>query len=188
MFLKICFLSKQQRIHVPLLCKQRLSHITFKTNKPTNLIQYLLSEVKLGAVVIEGKTKVVYDLPDAPGQVLLQSKDRITAGDGARSHDLEGKAAISTATASAIFELLNNAGTDFLVMNSDILFDCHLFCLIPFSFFNKIQAKYSFVSSFHLYLCNIWYQMMFRKKVNESKGVHESSHFESFPELIVFNK
>lgn len=72
----------------------------------------MLPELKLGAVVVEGKTKVVYEIPDAPGQVLLQSKDRITAGDGARSHELEGKAAISTATNCAIFELLNNAGAE----------------------------------------------------------------------------
>lgn len=67
-------------------------------------------DIKLGRVLIEGKTKIVFELTEAPGQVLLQSKDRITAGDGAKAHDLEGKAAISTATTSAIFELLNNAG------------------------------------------------------------------------------
>ena len=65
---------------------------------------------KLGAKVIEGKTKIVYDLVDHPGKVLIESKDRITAGNNARAHDLEGKAKISTSTANAVFELLNNAG------------------------------------------------------------------------------
>ena len=60
--------------------------------------------------MIEGKTKIVYDLPDHHGQVFIQSKDRITAGDGAKSHAMEGKAAISTSTTSSIFHLLNTAG------------------------------------------------------------------------------
>ena len=52
----------------------------------------------------------MYVIPDTKGQVLLQSKDRITAGDGDRAHEMKGKAAISTATTAAIFELLNTAG------------------------------------------------------------------------------
>jgi len=65
---------------------------------------------KVGDKVIEGKTKIVYLLSDDPSKVLLHSKDRITAGDGERAHDLKGKAEISTTTAKAIFELLNKAG------------------------------------------------------------------------------
>lgn len=65
--------------------------------------------MKLGEVVIEGKTKVVHKIVGSE-HVLLQSKDRITAGDGDRAHDMKGKAAISTATTTAIFQLLNNAG------------------------------------------------------------------------------
>ena len=72
----------------------------------------LILELKLGSVVIEGKTKIVYDLPDHDGQVFIQSKDRITAGDGAKSHAMEGKAAISTSTTSSIFNLLNTAGNN----------------------------------------------------------------------------
>jgi phosphoribosylaminoimidazole carboxylase/phosphoribosylaminoimidazole-succinocarboxamide synthase len=69
-----------------------------------------ISGVKVGDKVIEGKTKVVYEIPGTPHHVLLQSKDRITAGDGERAHEMIGKAEISTATTCAIFELLNTAG------------------------------------------------------------------------------
>ena len=52
----------------------------------------------------------MYDLPDHPGLALLQSKDRITAGDGVKAHDLAGKAAISNRTNAKVFEILNAAG------------------------------------------------------------------------------
>ncbi len=65
--------------------------------------------------VIEGKTKVIWDAPDyvitdsdAP-HVFIESKDDITAGDGAKRDQLEGKAAAATATTCNVFELLNNA-------------------------------------------------------------------------------
>ena len=54
----------------------------------------------------EGKTKVIWQDPNVPGQVLIESKDDITAGDGA-SHDvLEGKAVAATTTTCNVFELL----------------------------------------------------------------------------------
>ncbi|GLH05479.1 uncharacterized protein GBIM_11072 [Gryllus bimaculatus] len=64
----------------------------------------------VGKLVIEGKTKCVWDLPKLPGHVLLQSKDRITAGDGVKAHNMEGKAAISNQTNGKVFELLNSVG------------------------------------------------------------------------------
>src|SRR4051794_32221639 len=57
---------------------------------------------------IEGKTKVVEDAGN--GEVLIRSKDDITAGDGAKHDVLEGKAAASTRTTCNIFGLLERNG------------------------------------------------------------------------------
>lgn len=67
-------------------------------------------ELKLGKKLNEGKTKEVYELPDHPGCVLMQSKDQITAGNAARKDHMEGKASISNKTTSCIFKLLQEAG------------------------------------------------------------------------------
>ncbi|XP_005105196.1 multifunctional protein ADE2 [Aplysia californica] len=102
---------------------------------------------KLGAKVIEGKTKIVYDLVDHPGKVLVESKDRITAGDGARANDMEGKAKISTATATSIFQLLNNAGikTHFIQPEGErsfVAYKCHM---IPIEWVTRRIATGSFL-------------------------------------------
>ncbi|KAK3741655.1 hypothetical protein RRG08_011038 [Elysia crispata] len=102
---------------------------------------------KLGAKVIEGKTKIVYDLVDHPGKVLIESKDRITAGNNARAHDMEGKAKISTSTANSVFELLNNAGikTHWLHQHGDrsyIAYKCHM---IPIEWVTRRIATGSFL-------------------------------------------
>lgn len=65
---------------------------------------------KLGKLINEGKTKEVYEVVGDRTLCVLVSKDRITAGDGAKSHDLEGKAEISTSTTAKVFQLLNEAG------------------------------------------------------------------------------
>lgn len=70
-------------------------------------------DLKLGKKVNEGKTKEVYELPDIPGCVLMQSKDQITAGNAARKDRMEGKAAISNTTTSCVFQLLQEAGKYF---------------------------------------------------------------------------
>ncbi|KAG7176866.1 Multifunctional protein ADE2-like [Homarus americanus] len=68
-----------------------------------------MTEPCAGAVLIEGKTKVV-KVCDDRGHVLVVNKDRITAGDGVRAHDLEGKAAISNSTNAKVFTFLQEAG------------------------------------------------------------------------------
>lgn len=52
----------------------------------------------------------MFDLPEKTGLCMIVSKDRITAGDGVKSHDLAGKAAISTQTNGKVFGILNKAG------------------------------------------------------------------------------
>ncbi|XP_059139797.1 multifunctional protein ADE2-like [Physella acuta] len=105
------------------------------------------ADLKLGAKVIEGKTKIIYDLESHPGKVLVESKDRITAGDGARAHDMAGKAKISTSTAAAVFKLLNDAGirTHFIQPHEErsfIALKCHM---IPIEWVTRRVATGSFL-------------------------------------------
>jgi len=56
----------------------------------------------------EGKTKVIWDAGD--GEVAIESKDDITAGDGASRDLLEGKAVTATKTTRNVFLLLEKQG------------------------------------------------------------------------------
>lgn len=80
-------------------------------------------DVTLGDVLIEGKTKIVYDLPSYKGCVAIKSKDRITCGDGARAHDMEGKAVISNSTNSSLMKILNDAG-NFVLLSLFLFLQC----------------------------------------------------------------
>lgn len=64
----------------------------------------------MGELIIEGKTKQVYDVPSLAGHCILLSKDRITAGDGVKAHDLAGKSVISNKTTCKVFEILSSVG------------------------------------------------------------------------------
>ena len=70
----------------------------------------MLSEINNGAVLIEGKTKIVKDIPVMPGRFLLGSKNDITAGDGLKHDVIEGKAVFSTMTTCNVFRLLGACG------------------------------------------------------------------------------
>lgn len=106
-----------------------------------------MAELKLGDKVIEGKTKIVYKLVDEPDNVILQSKDRITANNAERSHDLAGKAAISTDTTCRVFELLNNVGikTSYVRQHSDTGLIAQSCEMIPIEWVTRRVATGSFL-------------------------------------------
>jgi len=106
-----------------------------------------MADLTPGKLIIEGKTKQILDLPKLPGTVLVQSKDRITAGDGARQHDLAGKAAISNATTCKVFELLNAVGikTHFIKRASETAFVAKKCDMVPIEWVTRRVATGSFL-------------------------------------------
>lgn len=106
-----------------------------------------MADYKLGKLVNEGKTKKVYELLNDPTLCLLESKDRITAGDGVKSHALEGKAVISTSTTVRVFELLNQAGvkTAYVKHAGPKSFIAKKCDMIPIEWVTRRQATGSFL-------------------------------------------
>ncbi|XP_069487710.1 bifunctional phosphoribosylaminoimidazole carboxylase/phosphoribosylaminoimidazole succinocarboxamide synthetase isoform X6 [Ambystoma mexicanum] len=105
------------------------------------------AELKLGKKLNEGKTKQVYELPDLPGYVLMQSKDQITAGNMAKKDQIEGKAFISNKTTSCIFKLLQEAGikSAFVRKYSDTAFIAAHCEMIPIEWVCRRIATGSFL-------------------------------------------
>jgi len=102
---------------------------------------------KLGKLLIEGKTKQIYELADNPGCVYILSKDRITAGDGVKQHDLKGKATISTSTTTKIFELMNTVGvrTHFIKRVSEKAMVTRNCAMIPIEWVTRRVATGSYL-------------------------------------------
>ncbi|XP_058234510.1 multifunctional protein ADE2 [Hemibagrus wyckioides] len=104
-------------------------------------------DLKLGKKLSEGKTKQIFELLDMPGQVLVQSKDQITAGNAVRKDQMEGKAAISNKTTSCIFKLLQEAGvkTAFVKQQSETAFIASHCEMIPIEWVCRRIATGSFL-------------------------------------------
>ena len=66
--------------------------------------------MEYGERLVEGKTKIVYAHPHDASLAIMVQKDAISAGDGARRNEIEGKGALSGRTAANVFQLLNQAG------------------------------------------------------------------------------
>lgn len=61
-------------------------------------------------IITEGKTKIIRIALGSPDEVLIESKDDITAGDGERRSVINEKGIIATETTCNCFRLLNTAG------------------------------------------------------------------------------
>lgn len=106
-----------------------------------------VGEYNLGNLIIEGKTKQVYDVPSLPGRCILLSKDRITAGDGAKAHDLVGKSIISNKTTCKVFEILAKVGvrTAFVKVAAENAFVSKKCEMIPIEWVTRRLATGSFL-------------------------------------------
>jgi len=69
-----------------------------------------MTQQRLGPMLAEGKTKIIYAHPDDPTLAIMLHKDSISAGDGARRNTISGKGALSGRTSANVFTLLNRAG------------------------------------------------------------------------------
>ncbi len=63
-----------------------------------------------GKVLFQGKTKIGRQLLGQPNLVMLEAKDDITAGDGAKHDILEGKGKLATRTTCNVFNYLRSRG------------------------------------------------------------------------------
>jgi phosphoribosylaminoimidazole-succinocarboxamide synthase len=66
--------------------------------------------VNKGIEIARGKTKVLYENPGQPHQLVVAQTDGISAGDGARRHQIAGKGRLAAQTTARIFRLLNLCG------------------------------------------------------------------------------
>lgn len=105
----------------------------------------LIGDTKM---LTEGKTKIIEDAGN--GEVLVRSKDDITASDGAKHDVLDGKAAASTKTTVNIFELLERNGvhTHFVDRIDDVTFRARHVEMIPLELVARRYATGSYRDRF----------------------------------------
>jgi phosphoribosylaminoimidazole-succinocarboxamide synthase len=63
-----------------------------------------------GREIARGKTKILFEAEGNPDLLVVQQTDAITAGDGARRDEIDGKGRIAAKTTARVFRLLNLAG------------------------------------------------------------------------------
>jgi phosphoribosylaminoimidazole-succinocarboxamide synthase len=63
-----------------------------------------------GLEITRGKTKVLFEAPQNPDQLIVQQTDSISAGDGARRNEIPGKGRLAAQTTARVFRLLNLCG------------------------------------------------------------------------------
>jgi phosphoribosylaminoimidazole-succinocarboxamide synthase len=83
-------------------------------------------------VIVEGKTKIIQGT-ETPGEVLLITKDSLTAGDAAKKESVQGIAVHKTTQTCNVFKLLERHGvpTAFIRRHDDRSFVCHETEMLP---------------------------------------------------------
>ena len=99
-----------------------------------------------GGVIAEGKTKIVRSVPNTT-YVLIESKDDITAGDGAKRDVIKGKGIYCTEITANCFRLLNRAGvpTHFIGQVNERTFKAACVQMIPIELVARRIATGSYI-------------------------------------------
>jgi phosphoribosylaminoimidazole-succinocarboxamide synthase len=66
--------------------------------------------VNKGLEIARGKTKILYENPGQPHQLVVAQTDQISSGDGARRSVIAGKGRLAAQTTARVFRLLNLCG------------------------------------------------------------------------------
>ncbi|XP_008280202.1 bifunctional phosphoribosylaminoimidazole carboxylase/phosphoribosylaminoimidazole succinocarboxamide synthetase [Stegastes partitus] len=145
---------KEEQDHIPIIkiksvCSMASSITPPKSQDVSGPSSTMAStaELNVGQKLNEGKTKQIFELPDQPGLVLVQSKDQITAGNAVRKDQMEGKAAIANKTTSCVFKLLQESGikTAFVKQHSETAFIAAHCEMIPIEWVCRRVATGSFL-------------------------------------------
>lgn len=123
-----------------------------------------MNRIKEADLLAEGKTKWVWGVEGDPTQVVLASKDDITAGDGKKHDVLPGKGALANRTTSNVFRLLSKCG-------------------LPVAFIRQLTQ-----SSFLAHNCTMYpYEVVVRREAHGSylKRRPELSQGHVFPQLLL---
>ncbi len=106
-----------------------------------------MNEIALANVIAEGKTKIIFEMPDVPGSVGVRAKCDITAGDGRRHDILDRKGVWATRTTCAVFELLKSAGIPVAYEKrlGPVEFQARRCRMLPFEIVTRIRAAGSYL-------------------------------------------
>jgi len=97
-------------------------------------------------VLTEGKTKIIRE-GEAPGEVILETKDELTGGDAAKRETIQGIAVFKTLQTLNVFRLLERHGiaTSFIRALDETSFVCHHCAMLPLELVIRRYAWGSFL-------------------------------------------
>ena len=124
----------------------------------------IIAGVNVKGKLAEGKTKILHLIRNRPGKTLVEAKNDITAGDGAKHDVIEGKGSLSTMTTCNVFRLLKACGVP--VAFDEQVGDCQFiadYCtMLPYEVVVRREAHGSFLERFpHLQKGHLFPKLVF---------------------------